>query len=348
MRRATSIALLLITASATTCVAPGCARQRPYSLGAASQYHTSPKLVAMTTPQIERGKPRPVLDSLGWVIGIPGKIVLWDRRIDNHRVSPATEIAVTEYLAANELAGVKVRVNQYAPRDEWHRLRANQSVGWGWRYTFGTFSWLGYTIFPGRVWGGDNYNPYTNTLSLYSDVPAVALHEGGHAKDFSRRAYPGTYAALYTLPVVPLWHEGVATRDALGYLHEFGSAEEEREAYTLLYPAYGTYVGGAVGDIVPGVGLAAYCAAVAGGHVAGRVKAARIEPRERMPPRSDWTGLSTMLPPRSAPSERESSEREPASAGRSLLDEEPFVEDVGPASFLAEELPANGPATTAR
>ena len=346
MRRATNIALLLTTASAAPLVAPGCARQRPYSLGAASQYHTSPKLVAMTTPQIERGTPRPVLDSVGWVIGIPGKIVLWDRRIDNHRVSPATERAVSEYLAANELNGVKVRVNQYAPRDEWQRLRANQSVAWGWRYTLGTFSWLGYTIFPGRVWGGDNFNPYTNTLNLYSDAPAVALHEGGHAKDFSRRTYPGTYAAIYTLPIVPLWHEGVATRDALGYLREFGSAEEEREAYTLLYPAYGTYVGGAVGDVVPGVGLAAYCAAVAGGHLAGRVKAARIEPRERMPRRSDWTGLSTMLPPSSAPSEGGSTEQERTREGRSLLDDEPFADVAGPASLLGEEFPTSGPATT--
>ena len=348
MRRATSIALLLVTASAAIFAVPGCARQRPYSLGAASEYHTSPKLVAMTTPQIERGKPRPVLDSVGWVIGIPGKIVLWDRRIDNHRVSPATETAVSQYLSANELSGVKVRVNQYAPMEEWRRLRANQSVSWGWRYTFGTFSWLGYTFFPGRVWGGDNYNPYTNTLSLYSDVPAVALHEGAHAKDFSRRAYPGTYAALYTLPVVPLWHEGIATRDALGYLREFGSAEEEQEAYTLLYPAYGTYVGGAIGDVVPGVGLAAYCAAVAGGHVAGRVKASRIEPRERMPPRSDWTGLSTMLPPRTVPKDSEVAEREPVRAGRSLLDEGAFSDAPGPTPFVAEELPTAGPATTVR
>ncbi|MBA4017524.1 MAG: hypothetical protein C0483_10160 [Pirellula sp.] len=339
--------MLLVTAWSAMCAAPGCSRQRPYSLGAASQYHTSPKLVAMTTPQIERGKPRPVLDSVGWVIGIPGKIVLWDRRIDNHRVSPATETAVAEYLAANELSGVKVRVNQYAPMEEWRRLRANQSVGWGWRYTFGTFSWLGYTIFPGRIWGGDNYNPYTNTLSLFSDVPAVALHEGGHAKDFSRRTYPGTYAAIYALPVVPLWHEGVATRDALGYLREFGSAEEEREAYTLLYPAYGTYVGGAVGDVIPGVGLAAYCAAVAGGHVAGRVKASRIEPRERMSPRSDWTGLSTMLPPRTVPPDAEYAAQESARAGRSLLNEEPFSEGAGPTPFPAEELQASGPTAAA-
>ena len=40
-----------------------------------------------------------------------------------------------------------------------------------------------YTIFPGRVFGGDRYNPFTNTINLYSDHPSIALHEAAHAKD---------------------------------------------------------------------------------------------------------------------------------------------------------------------
>ncbi|MGC3968829.1 MAG: hypothetical protein QM775_16110 [Pirellulales bacterium] len=277
--------------------APACAKRRPYVLGSASQYNESPQLARMTNPQIERGERRPLLDGLGWVIGIPGKIVLWDRRIDNHNVSYQTEASVGEYLAANELSSVKVRINQYAPLEEWRRLRSNKAVGWGWRYTFGTFAWLGDTIFPGRVWGGDHYNAYTNTIYVYSDISAVALHEAGHAKDFARRDWPGTYAALYTLPVVPLWHEAVATSDALDYIREFGSADDEREAYKLLYPAYGTYIGGAVGDWVPGYGWATYAAAVVGGHAAGRWEASRVEDRApRALARRDWTDISTTLP----------------------------------------------------
>jgi hypothetical protein len=327
---------LLITLVALS-AASGCARRQPYVLGAATHYNESPQLTAMTDPQIERGSRRPFLDGLGWVLGIPGKITLWDRRIDNHDVSYRTEAAVGEYLAANELTSVKVRVNQYAPRDEWRRLRNNETVGWGWRYTFGTFAWLGDTIFPGRVWGGDHYNPYTNTIYLYSDVPSVALHEAGHAKDFARRDWPGTYAALYALPVVPLWHEAVATNDALGYIREFGSAEEEREAYTLLYPAYGTYIGGAVGDAVPGYGLATYAAAVVGGHIAGRWEASRVEDRSpRAVASNDWTGLSGDWPPT-----RSYAESERALAQKSA--EEPAPIEVAPAQDFGAFEPPPGP-----
>lgn len=272
---------LIVGGTAALVAASGCRQgwtpDGPYRIGAASQYRVAPELAELDGPQIERGKPRKILDGIAWVVGIPGKITLWDRRVDNHRISPQTEEAIGTYLAANELTAVKVRLNQYAPLDEWRRLRANKSVGWGWRYSLGTITWLGDAVFPGRVWGGDNYNPFTNTVNLYSDVPSLALHEGGHAKDFARRQNPGTYAAIYSLvPAAPLWHEAVATRDALSYLHHHGTLAEEQEAYVMLYPAYGTYVGNSLGGFVPGFGTAIYAGGLVGGHIAGRAQAARL------------------------------------------------------------------------
>ena len=97
-----------------------------------------------------------------------------------------------------------------------------------------------------------------------------------HAKDFARRKYKGTYAAVYAIvPGAPLWHEAVATNDALSYLNERGTYEEQRDAYELLYPAYGTYLGGAVGDWV-GPPSVAYFSGVVGGHVLGRIKSHRL------------------------------------------------------------------------
>jgi hypothetical protein len=259
--------LLVIIAAA------GCAQTRSvsrYAYGDAGDYYTSDKLQAITSEQMERGERRPVLDGVGWVLGIPSKIVLWDRRVDNHSVSPETEEAIAEYLAVNDLTSVKVRLNQYAPGDEWRRLRANTAVGPGWRYTLGVVDWLGDVVFPGRLFGGDHYSPYTNTIHIYSDAPAVGLHEAGHAKDWARRKYKGTYAAVYLLPGVPLWHEAVASRDALAYVDANGTREDQQEAYRLLYPAYGTYVGSAVGDFVPGLGIIPYAGAVVAGHVVGR------------------------------------------------------------------------------
>jgi hypothetical protein len=261
----------------------------PYRYGSDAGYHTSEQLAALTETQIERGRPRPVIDGVGWVVGIPNKIVLWNRRIENHNISPETEQAIADYLARNELKTVKVRLNQYAPGRDWRRLVANKSVGWGWRYTLGTASWLGETLFPGRLVGGDHYNPFTNTVHIYSDVPAVAIHEGGHAKDFARRRYKGTYAAVYLLPVTPLWYEAIATNDALSYLRAEGTLEDEQAADKVLYPAYGTYVGNALSNAAPPLGTPFFLAGVIGGHLAGRMQSMRIatlrsnEPRRPSP-----------------------------------------------------------------
>jgi len=269
---------LRLAAIFTCLLLAGCATA-PYRRGFSSDYREPAELLAINEPQIERGEAYPIIDGVGWVIGIPDKIILWDRRVNNHHISPETEAAIAEYLANNELLVVKVRLNQYHPWDEWRRLVANKRVGWGWRYSLGTLSCLGYTIFPGRIFGGDHYNPFTNTVSIYSDAPPIALHEGGHAKDFATRRLPGTYAAAYLFPAVPLWHEAIATNDALSYVQEYGTAEEQREAYRLLYPAYGTYVAGAANDFIPASrtgGLLIYGAAVVGGHAVGRIQAARI------------------------------------------------------------------------
>ncbi len=231
-------------------------------------------------PQFERGKPNALVDGVGWVLGIPSKIILWNIRMDNHDIGTNTEIALQTYLQRNNLTNVKVRINQYAPGDEWSRLFRNKTVGWGWRYTIGIFSCLYYTLLPQRIFGGDNYSDYTDTINIYSDVPAVALHEGGHAKDFAGRKWKGTYGFLYALPFVALYHEAQATGDAVGYLRDQPEWEAERAAYHVLYPAYGTYVGGSFSEyLVPYTWV--YWAGVIPGHIAGRWKGSTVEERRR-------------------------------------------------------------------
>ena len=249
----------------------GCATT-PYKCGSTQRYITSPELAARTQPQIELGRPNVVIDSLGWVWGIGAKLTLFDRRVENHRIDARTEAEIAAYLQENELSTVKVRLNQYRPLDDWGRLRANKSVGAGWRYTFGAMSVLGETILPGRVFGRDHYNPFTNTIHLYSNVPALALHEAGHSKDYARRKWKGTYAAIYFLPFAPLSQEAVATNDALSYIVANRDLEAQQEAYEILYPAYGTYVGNAISGPVPH----GYFIGLIGGHIAGRWKSWQI------------------------------------------------------------------------
>ena len=273
---------LLALALCATLPSLGCHPLSPKRIDITRQY-VAPELLQANTLPIERGKPRPVIDTVGWVFGIPSKLLLWNRRIENHSISAETEQVLAGYLEENHLQHVKVRLNQYRPFDDFRRLTKNRSVAWPWRYTFGTFSVLGEAIVPGRLFGGDHFNPFTNTVHLYSDVPAIALHEAAHAKDFSRRRFQGTYAALYALPVVPLYHESIATADVMDYgetsLHD---PELQRQAYNVLYPAYGTYVGGAAGTIFPPISFPAYYGSVAAGHLAGRLRSRRIQ--------RDWQG----------------------------------------------------------
>jgi len=161
--------------------AGGCAASH-YVPGSSAVYYSSSKLSRLTTQQIERGRPNKVLDSFGWVWGIPAKLILFDRRVENHRISRNTEAELAAYLQTNELHSVKVRLNQYDPGDDWRRLVANDSVGPGWRYTLGTLSVAGETLFPGRLFGSDHYNPFTNTIHVYSDAAAISPAENGRGR----------------------------------------------------------------------------------------------------------------------------------------------------------------------
>lgn len=138
--------------------------------------------------QIERGRPNAFVDVLGWIFGIPSKIILLDSRVDNHRISPQTELALQEYLQRNAVTNVKVRINQYAPGREWSRLVRNKSVGAGWRYTFGVITTLFYTILPGRLFGGDNYNPFTNTINISTPTTRPSRFTRAATPRISRRA----------------------------------------------------------------------------------------------------------------------------------------------------------------
>jgi len=233
--------------------------------------------------QIERGRPSAFLDGLGhYVLSLPTKLLLWNWDVDNHEISPETEARMAKYLADNDLYQVKVRLNEYAPGAEWRRLIHNRAVNGFWRYTIGALSVGLYTILPGRafagLFGGDHYNPFTNTVNLYSDHPAIALHEAAHAKDFAQRKYKGTYGALRILPLVPLYQEGLATGDAIGYDRDLGLTDAEKADYKILYPAFTTYI---AGEGLRWIGTPwAYpieLAVAIPGHIVGRIKAAGVE-----------------------------------------------------------------------
>lgn len=226
---------------------------------------------------VEHGEPNRFIDGVGWVFGIPNKLLLLDPRADNHDISPETVEQAYEFLSDREVDGVMVRVNQYDPIGEWKRLVANDRVGLPWRATVGAIYTLGYTLVPGRLFGGDSYNPFTNTVNVYSDVPALAMEQAAQAQDTQEKSHPGFYSAVKLLPLVGIVHEARAKQAVFEHVDENGTREQQAEARRVLAPQMGREVGGQAalfvpqGDALLGLGGAAV------GHVVGRYQASQIE-----------------------------------------------------------------------
>ncbi len=212
-----------------------------------------------------------MLDAIGWVLGIPSKILMLNYAVNNHNISLNTEIEIESYLAANGLNKVKVRLNEYAPLGEWRRLVRNKSVGWPLRYTFGTLAVAEYTLLPGRLFGGDHYNPYTNSIYVYSDVPAIAVFEGGYSKDYAQHTYKGLYAVAYGVPGVGMiFQDAHAAREAIGYLDETGTADNIKSGFRTVYPAYAITASQPFGAIA---GVPLVLPAALAGHLVGQTQA---------------------------------------------------------------------------
>lgn len=225
----------------------------------------------------ERGKDNILLDGAGWVMGIPNKLLLWNTKVDSHSVSPEVEQDLRQYMTSRGLTDVKVRMNQYDPVGEWKRLVANKSIHPAFKYTVGALAGIKYTMLPGRLFGADEYNPFTNSISLYSDRSSLALREGAHARQAIESGYRGLYASSMYIPASPLWVDSIATKDVLNYSQETGNRLLRRESYLVLFPAYGARVGSSATFFLDaGIGQAAQASLALVGHAVGRTKAFRV------------------------------------------------------------------------
>ena len=252
--RSTGVSLVL------ACSLVGCATTTPY-VGIGPH------------PQISRGRAIPPVDALGNVFGALSKLLLWNWKMNTHSISEYTEDHLAGYLdhVSTNTEGTLFSLNEYAPLRSLRRLATNRKVAWPYRLIIGLpVTLVVDVVIPGRLFagliGGDSYNPYTDTVSIYSDLPPVAVHEAGHAHDFNSRHLKGTYALIRLIPLLDLYQEYEASDEAFEYFIETGNREEEFAAYKLLYPALGTYVGG---YLFPPIGT---LGGVIVGHAVGRNK----------------------------------------------------------------------------
>ncbi len=225
-------------------------------------------------PQITRGQPIAPIDGIGNVFAVLTKLILWNWKMDNHDISSETERYLVQYvdLPQSNTDGTHYSLNEYNPGLALSRLVKNKKVKWPYRLLLGfPVTLVVDVLIPGRLFAGlltgDMYNPYTDTVSIYSDLPSVALHEAGHSHDFNKQKYKGSYALISIIPFVALFQEYNASKQAFNYLIDTQDHPQEIAAYKILYPAYGTYVGSCVP--FPGASLAGALA----GHLIGRTKA---------------------------------------------------------------------------
>ena len=221
---------------------------------------------------VEYGKPQKTLDRIAYLTGFWSRILPLSNKVNNHSFSDETKMKLFAYMEENDLNDVLVRVNQYDPRGEWRRLRENHRVSPGWRYTVGIVSIAHYTLLPGRVFGGDQYNGFTNSLSINSDVLAVVLHEAAYAKDIHSRSMPGSYAFVNQIPFVSLWRHTKGVNDVLGYALTTDDWALERETYRVVYPQMGVHSTMIASPFVPfWDGLLLSVVGAGAGHASGQM-----------------------------------------------------------------------------
>ena len=192
--------------------------------------------------------------------------------------------SATDYLDDNGLKGVFVDVREYNPREQWNRLQDNKLVSPFWKYTGGSLYHVGYCIFPGRAFGVDSYNGFTNTLSINSTSPSKSLLRAGYVKKLYEQRYPGTYLAVNWLPIFPLFRDSAVASDVMTYARVKEKWPLEKELLPQVYAQMGGDAVSQATSLVPGVSYLPFyfkplltgAGKVAGG-ATGKVVASRRE-----------------------------------------------------------------------
>ncbi len=259
VRSLAGLALLLTLA----CVSLGCVRDSyQFGVGDASRggLFSNGGLPGQAENRLAVGGHHPRIDAIESTVQAPGK---WLKKVfrkpeidpSQAEVDRQQAVAVAqEYLRANDLSDVNIDVRRYEPAEQWARLQANQRVAPLWKATGGTLSFLSYTLLPRRALHADDYDPFTNTLSLNSTRSTSALYEAAIAKQYRKQPMLGTYAMLQYVPLLPLIHHSQTTSDVLTYARVTEQTELEKELYPTTYARLG---GAAVSETLSVTPLAA-------------------------------------------------------------------------------------------
>jgi len=285
--------------------ASGCIRNH-YQFGLGDRV---PRNTSNQPNPISSGGEHPRLDRIEKVVQYPVKAL---KKIFQSSKKPVDDPVVLreqtleiarQYLVKNELQDVYIDVRRYDPKAQWERTKANPRISPVWKYTGGVLHVATYTIFPGRVFHSDFYNPFSDTLSINSSRPSSSLYQASLAKDYRSNRWLGTYAMLQIAPIFPIAHHTKATSDVLTYARVHDLWELEKQLYGTGYANIGaSAVSDAFGFVPQSAGLPfftapiAFMAAGAVGKVTGSIVAKQQEPVVLMArERNRSTGVSQLF-----------------------------------------------------
>jgi len=291
---------------------------------------------------VVRGEPHRQLDAAREIVRSPRRLIP-ERWRPEERTTEEAETRLFDYLDHNTLTELHVEIGHYDPVEQWQRLHANHRIGAGWRYTVGLVSLLPYSLFPSRVFGTTQYNPFTNTLSLNSPSVPKALYEAAWAKQVRSQSLPGTYVVGSILPGVGLLYKAETGGEVLGYLRDREEWELERQAYPHVCGELGAEGMGLLGYLTPVLpGPTASFAGRAVGGLAGRL-IADTRPRRDSPAADSLTDSDPNRSRGRVP------EDESLWTGRALINPDPVSSDDEPEPAVVlvravqEEPSASGP-----
>lgn len=207
--------------------------------GCRSTGHETAEVAEIATEApVESDHPR--LDRWEWIIDTPQRWLPFKPPIQDSVISAATISRIEAELDEQELEKVHVVVNDYDPREHWHRLWSNTDVGIGWRATVGTATWLRTTILPPRVFDTNEYDRYSNTLYVNADRRFEILRELELARRDQARSKSRwrDLAVVLSLGPLSMPQRILAGRAVIARARETGDWETEREGLIRIYPEY--------------------------------------------------------------------------------------------------------------
>lgn len=184
---------------------------------------------------IDKGQNQKIIDLVREIINTPLRILYLNSKLNQGSLTDKNFSILSKYLKDNKIDNIHISINCYQPLSIWKSIFDNPNTSLVSKLTFGVLSGCIHTIGVNKWFGGDQYDPLSNTLFLSSDDPAIILRTTAEAKDYLARQNPSLYLLSNYLFPLPLktydYHQ-----EAIQYIKENGDNQMVENAFKSLIP----------------------------------------------------------------------------------------------------------------